>query len=275
MKLDTEDFDYVCIMAKQEAALVFESGKEYLIESRLVPVAKEHGFTTLKSFIDRMRKGTLSSEVKQKFLNVLTTNETYFFRDFHPFESLRDHILPELIEKCRATKKINIWSAACSSGQEVYTFMMLLREHFPELDDWEIRVVASDISTTVLNQAQTGIYNQVEVNRGLPARLLVKYFRKENDRWVVHESLRQGVEFRSINLISPWPILPPMDIVFLRNVMIYFDVTTKQAILKKMRQVLKSERYLFLGGAETTLHLDNAFTPTQHGKTIVYKTPAA
>lgn len=168
-------------------------------------------------------------------------------------------------------RRINIWSAACSTGQEPYSLAMLLRENFPQLATWQVSILATDLSPTVLAQARAGSYNQFEVNRGLPAPLLFKYFLKQADRWVLKENIRTMVEFRSMNLIEPWPIFPSFDLVLLRNVLVYFDVPTKQTILKKIRTSLQPQGALFLGRAETTINLDPAWAQVTMGKTTVYQ----
>ena len=158
----------------------------------------------------------------------MTTNETSFFRDVHPFDALRDTLLPELIERRATERSIKIWSAACSSGQEPYTIAMLIRENFPALAAWRVEILGTDLSTEVLDRAREGRYAQLEVNRGLPAPMLVKYFEHHGASWVVKPDLKRGIDFRPMNLITPWPAMPRFDFVFLRNVLIYFDRATKQ-----------------------------------------------
>lgn len=225
----------------------------------------------LSELIALMRKDLALGALTAKAIDALTTNETFFFRDFQPFEALRKVILPRLLEQRAAQRKLTIWSAACSTGQEPYSLAMLLRENFPQLAQWNLSILATDLSPTVLTQARAGSYNQFEVNRGLPAPLLFKYFRKQDDRWFVKDELKQGIEFRAMNLIEPWPLFPPFDIILIRNVMIYFDVPTKQAILKKIRGCLQPQGSLFLGTAETTINLDPAWAPVTHDKATVYQ----
>lgn len=168
---------------------------------------------------------------------------------------------------------MNIWSNACSSGQEIYSIAMLLREHFPELQSWKVRLIGSDLSSQILNRAREGIFNQTEVNRGLPLPLLVKYFQKEGLQWRIKDEIRKMVEFCEVNLVAPWPSsLPKIDILFLRNVLIYFSADTKKAILAKVRGVLRPDGYMFLGGAETTMNLDISFERVLLGKVACYRT---
>lgn len=270
MAITALEFDYITDLAKRNAAIVIDPGKEYFIESRLAKLVHSEGYKTLGQLIAQMKKDPGYGALHARAIDALTTNETFFFRDFQPFEALRQVIIPKLLEQRGAQKKISIWSAACSTGQEPYSLAMLLRENFPQLATWNVSILATDLSPTVLAQARAGSYNQFEVNRGLPAPLLFKYFLKQEDRWVVKDEIRNMIEFRPMNLIEPWPIFPPFDIVLIRNVMIYFDVPTKRAILKKIRACLQPHGSLFLGTAETTLNLDPAWTPTTHGKSTVY-----
>ncbi len=274
MAISPSEFSYVSDLARRSAAIVIDPGKEYFIESRLAPLVHSHGCKTLGELIAQMQKTPSFSALHGKVIDALTTNETFFFRDFAPFEALRKTIIPQLLEQRAAQRRLTIWSAACSTGQEPYTIAMLLRENFPQLAQWNVSILATDLSPTVLTQARAGSYNQFEVNRGLPAPLLLKYFTKQGDRWAVNDVLRQGIEFRQMNLVEPWPIFPPFDLVLIRNVMIYFDVPTKQAILKKIRACLQPRGSLLLGTAETTMNLDPTWVPVNHGKTTAYQLAA-
>ena len=271
MAISSPDFEYVSQLVRSESALVLEPGKEYLVETRLGPLARREGFASLADFIQQMRSEIKIDGLHHKAVDALTTNETLFFRDFHPFEALRRSILPAVLEQRAGARRLAIWSAACSTGQEPYTLAMLLLEHFPQLSDWTVSILATDISPTVLKVAREGCYSQFEVNRGLPASYLVKYFVKRDEKWFVKDEVKRMVEFRPMNLIQPWPILPPLDLVFIRNVMIYFDVETKKTILRKIRDCLLPHGYLFLGTAETTINLDPHYQPVSHGKAVVYR----
>ncbi|HZZ18382.1 MAG TPA: protein-glutamate O-methyltransferase CheR [Opitutaceae bacterium] len=269
--LSLSDFDYVRNLVRGEAAIVLETGKEYLVEARLTPLAQREGFGSLEALIAALRKDRSQGPLQAKAVDALTTNETYFFRDFHPFEALRKTIIPDLIALRQDTRRLTIWCAACSSGQEPFTIAMLIREHFPQLASWQVEIVATDLSPTVLKQAEAGTYNQIEVNRGLPAPYLIKYFTQSGAFWVVKPEIRKMVQFKPLNLIQPWPILPPCDVIFIRNVMIYFDADTKKAILKKLRNCLRPQGSLFLGCSETTLNLDPYWVPISQGSTVVYR----
>ncbi len=269
MALSKPSFSYICELAQREAAIVLETGKEYLVESRLATVARAEGFDCLNAFIDTLRSSKLNG-VHRKVVEALTTNETFFFRDYHPFEALRKTVIPELLLKRAPIRKLTIWSGASSTGQEAYSIAMMLREHFPQLASWKVSILGTDLSLAVLEQAKKGSYSQLEVNRGLPAAYLIKYFTKKEDRWIVKEDIRSMVEFKAFNLIQPWPIMPAFDIVFMRNVMIYFDVETKRGILKKIRNCLLPHGYLFLGTAETTINLDPSYKPVMMGQSTAY-----
>ena len=271
MGITSKDFEYVAGLARAGAAIVLEPGKEYLVESRLDPVARQAGFPSLESFLEALRTKKLNGEMHARVIDALTTNETYFFRDFHPFEALRKHIVPEILTSRSATRRLTIWSAACSAGQEPYSLAMLLREHFPQLAGWEVKIVATDLSPTVLSQAREGKYSQLEVNRGLPAPYLIKYFTRRDNCWFIQDQLKTLIEFRPMNLAQPWPLLPPFDLIFIRNVMIYFDTETKRSILRRIRNCLLPHGSLFLGTAETTINLDPNYRPVTFGNATVYR----
>jgi chemotaxis protein methyltransferase CheR len=272
MPLTSQDFGYVADLARRQAAIVLEPGKEYLVESRLQPLADKAGFAKLEDYIAKLREEIGFSPAHAQVVDALTTNETYFFRDIHPFDALRTEVLPGLIERRSATRKLSIWCAAASTGQEPYSLAMMLLEHFKSLETWNVSIVATDYSDRVLEQAKRGEYNQVEVNRGLPAIYLVKYFRKQGDRWVVRDDVRKRIDYRRLNLIDPWPMLPQFDLVLMRNVLIYFDVAVKRTIMKNVRRVLAPDGYYALGSAETTMNIDSTFLPMMYGKTTFYRT---
>lgn len=268
---DSTTFDFLTRFIRDRSAIVIEPSKMYLLESRLAPIAKDQGVSSLAELASALKRPG-SRDLAQKVVDAMTTNETSFFRDLHPFDAMKNIILPELIKRREAERTINIWSNACSSGQEVYSIAMLIRENFPMLQSWKIRLIASDLSQSILNKAQEGIFNQTEVNRGLPMPLLLKYFTKSGLNWQIKEDIRKNIEFKEINLIEPWPAtMPPMDIIFLRNVLIYFDTNTKSAVLNKAAKLLRSDGYLFLGGAETTMNLDVKLNREAVGKATCYR----
>jgi len=259
MPISNSDFNYIRELVVEHSGIVLESGKEYLVESRIGLVARTEGFDTIKLLVEALRQNSLNG-LQFKVIEALTTNETSFFRDIHPFETLKKIILPKLIKDRKNTKELNIWCAASSSGQEPYSMAMLIQENFPILLDWKVNFIASDISEKMLNRCRSGKFSQLEVNRGLPAAFLIKYFEKNGPTWSIKKQLRERIQFQQINLSRELPYLPGMDIIFLRNVLIYFDIEMKKKILKQLRSILKPDGYLFLGGAETTLNLDESYT---------------
>lgn len=274
MALTPENFKFICEFAKSSAAIILEPGKEYLVEARLAPIATQAGFKTVDDFIVQVRTNPKATLFHDQLIDALTTNETSFFRDVFPFETLRQHILPGILQQRAPLKRLSIWSAASSTGQELYSIGMTIREYFPQLNDWNVSILGTDVSSVVLNQARAGSYSQLEVNRGLPAAMLVKYFKKIENRWVINDEVKKLIEFRHMNLVKPWPAMPVFDVIFIRNVMIYFDLETKRSILNRIRQCLHPSGYLFLGTAETTINIDTEWLPTTLGKSTVYQPQA-
>jgi chemotaxis protein methyltransferase CheR len=269
--LSNANFGYVRDLLKEHAAIVLEEEKAYLIESRLSAIAKREGVGSVADLVSHLERQAFG-QVHGEVIDALTTNETSWFRDLHPFHALRDHVVPELMSTRSAERSIAFWSAACSTGQEPYTVAMLLLDHFPQLvGGWKVRLLASDISKTAVDRARAGRYALLEINRGLPAPMLVKHFRQDGPYWRVSDQLRQMVQFGIVNLAAPWPPLPTLDVVLLRNVMIYFDIETKRSILAKVRRVLRPDGLLFLGSAETTINIDDAFERVQLGKATAYR----
>ena len=263
--MTTDEFEYVCRFVRERSSIVLEAGKEYLVDTRLTPVARQFKFDSVGALITKLRT-SCDAALQTRVVEAMVTTETLFFRDRDPFESLRTTVIPDLIARRGAERQLNVWSAASSTGQEVYSFVILLRQHFPELAKWKVNILATDLSAEVLAKAREGRYNQIEINRGLPAPLMVKYFKQAGTMWQLTDDIRQAVEFRELNLTRPWPALPRMDFVFLRNVMIYFDVETKKVILGRMARLLRPDGYLLLGGAETTLNLDESFRRVENIK---------
>jgi chemotaxis protein methyltransferase CheR len=255
--ISTADFLFVADLVRRRCSLILEPGKEYLVKARLLPLAERCGFASIAQYIDRLRGG--DERLTTDVVEAMVTTETSFFRDIHPFETLKKVVLPQLIELRRGQRRLDIWCAASSSGQEPYSIAILLKENFPELDDWRINLFATDISQEMLNRCGTGKYSQIEVNRGLPVALLLKWFRQEGATWILDERIRNMVTFSQLNLTQSWPSMPTWDLIFLRNVMIYFDNETKKLILGRIRRLLSRDGYLLLGGAETTLSLDDSF----------------
>jgi chemotaxis protein methyltransferase CheR len=271
MSSRASEFSYLCELVKTSTAISLDSQREYLMEARLATIAQREGFASVSELLNRVRAGG-STQLQWKVVEAMTTNETSFFRDIKPFEALRQVVVPTLMKARQAERKLSIWCAACSSGQEPYTIAMLLREHFTELQNWKVTILATDIATDMLDKSKSGRYTQLEVNRGLPANYLIKYFKKDGVDWQIDEGVRKMVDVRRMNLSVAWPLMPPIDLVMLRNVMIYFPVETKKQILKNMRSVLRPDGYLFLGTAETTINLDVNFT-CESFKNVSYYRP--
>jgi len=269
--LDPQEFTWLCTFLRTESALVIDEAKEYLVNTRLSPVLKELGIKSLSELVAQLKRRPMN-KIHQRVIEAMTTNETSFFRDLHPFESLRNDILPDLIKK-RGGAGLNIWCAASSTGQEPYTIAMVLREAFPDVAA-RSRIFCTDINTLVLERTKAGLYTQLEVNRGLPAPMLVKYFERKGQEWHVKEELRRMIDTRVMNLAIPWTGVAMMDIVFIRNVLIYFDVETKKSIVGRIRKSMATDGYLFLGGAESLLNIDNDFARTTVGKSTLYKRAA-
>lgn len=270
MPVSSTDFEYVRDLVSREAAIVLEPGKEYLVEQRLGPVMAKAGIAGFPELLRRLRAEP-GGPLRRSVVEALTTNETSFFRDIHPFNALRDVVLPDLVEKRRTERRLAIWSAACSSGQEAYSVAMLIRDRFPELLSWDLKILGTDLSSAMVTRAREGRYTQFEVNRGLPAPALVRHFSRDGLDWRISDELRRMVEFREMNLVQTWPYMPKMDVVLLRNVLIYFAIPTRKAILAQVRGLMRPDGYLFLGGAETTMNVDPAFARQPVERTSCYR----
>lgn len=273
MAITKADFDFIRTLVSTKAGIVLEAGKEYLVDARLTPVTQKLGLQSIGELVSRLRLDPRCGFDSQ-VIEAMTTNETTFFRDNAPFEVLRKHMLPALIQARRSSTQLRIWCAASSTGQEPYSLAMLLAEHFPALASWDVQIIASDLSQDVLERARTAKYTQFEVNRGLPIQYLMKYFEKHGSEWHLKRFIADRVEFRQINLIERWPPFLPLDMVFIRNVMIYFDVETKRQILQRVKQVMRPDGYLFLGSSETTMNLGNEFERTEHDLAGCYRVAA-
>jgi chemotaxis protein methyltransferase CheR len=270
MSLSPASFEFVRTVLHQRSAHRLEDDKVYLVETRLLSVARRHGFASVEDLVLRLRSRS-NETLLGEIVEAMTINETFFFRDGRPFEVLQQTVLPELVQRRAAVRRLNIWSAACSSGQEPYSIALLLRHYFPALSGWTIRLLASDLSMAMLERARQGCYSELEVSRGLSTELLETYFQKQEDGWQIRDDLRRMVEFRPINLSGVWPAMPPLDLVLLRNVLIYFDVPTKQQILNRVQTRMQPDGYLLLGGAETTHNLDNAFVPVSFAQASFFQ----
>jgi chemotaxis protein methyltransferase CheR len=264
--LSEQQFSQLSNLLKNETAVVLGSGKEYLVEARLTSLMREEGFATLSDLIEVVLRKS-NPNLNQKVLLALTTNETSFFRDLAPFELLRTKLLPDLLGKRVANKSITVWCAACSTGQEPYSLAMLMKHSFPQLADWNVKILATDLNPNVVAKARKGVYTALEVNRGLPAPMLVKFFTQHGDLFFINDDLKSWISFSEHNLIAPWSI-PQVDVLFMRNVLIYFDTETKKQLFEKIKGVLAPDGYLFLGTAESPYRIVDGFSKVEGGANI-------
>ena len=255
--LRPDDFDFIAKLLKERSGLVITPDKAYLLESRLMPLARTRNMKGIEDIVAKMRghDEALARDVTE----AMTTNESFFFRDIKPFDQFRNFVLPTLLAARAGRRQIRIWSAACSSGQEPYTLAMILCEEHAKLAGWSVEIVATDLSTEILDRAQSGLYTQFEVQRGLPIQMLVKYFKQEGDRWQVTPAIRSMVRYRTFNLLDDPAPLGQFDVIFCRNVLIYFDQPTKSKVLDRMSRLMPSDGFLYLGGAETVLGITDKF----------------
>jgi chemotaxis protein methyltransferase CheR len=256
--VSASNFAFVAELLRRQCGLVLEPGKEYLVTTRLASLVSKYQLSSVDQLIEQIQRNGSSLSISE-IVELMVTTETSFFRDVQPFEILRTHVLPELIDRRRHKRTLNIWCSAGASGQEPYSIAIILKEYFAELVDWRITISATDISQAMLQRSRLGSYSQLEVDRGLPAHLMKKWFRQDGAQWNIVDTLRSSVTFTHLNLTQPWPAMPLWDLVFLRNVMIYFDNETKRAILQRVARVLCADGYLVLGSAESTLNLSDAF----------------
>lgn len=263
----TSAFDALRSFLSRTSGLSLDAEKAYLAESRLQPVLKRLGLPDLDALVLRVLSGQYPN-LTRDVVDAMTTNETFFFRDRVPFDNFRRIVLPALLEARKDVGRIRIWCAACSSGQEPYSLAMILDEEAQKLIGWQVEITATDLSHNVIATAREGLYSQFEVQRGLPISQLLRYFSQEGDRWRINQHLRSRVRFEEFNLLSEYAELGFFDVIFCRNVLIYFDVATKQQVLDKMGRIIAPDGYLFLGAAETVVGLTEAFMPHEEHRSI-------
>jgi chemotaxis protein methyltransferase CheR len=257
--MSPETFQTLATLLKKRSGLILTSDKGYLVESRLGPVAQRHGLPHLDALVAALNRG--NEALATAVTEAMTTNETSFFRDSKPFDIFRKEVLPQIIERNANTRSLRIWSAAASTGQESYSLAMILAEEQARLAGWKIEIVGTDISEAALKQARAGVFSHFEVQRGLPAAMLVKYFEKVEGSWRVAQKIRSMVNFRVYNLLDNLSPLGVFDVIFCRNVLIYFDVQTKGQVLGAIARRMGNQGVLFLGGAETVLGITEQFEP--------------
>ncbi len=253
------DYEYLRKLLKDHSGLDLSADKQYLIESRLLPLARKSGLSGISDLVQKMKGGS-ASQVAQ-VVEAMTTNETFFFRDKVPFDHFRETIMPELLKARSVRKAIRIWCAAGSTGQEPYSLAMCLKEMAAALAGWRVEILATDLSQEVLEKSRSGIYSQFEVQRGLPIQLLVKYFKQSGEFWQINADIRAMVQHRQLNLLHDFSQLGTFDVIFCRNVLIYFDQDTKINIFNRLAKAMEPDGFLVLGAAETVVGLTETFKP--------------
>ena len=262
----SEAFAQLRSYLREASGISLDATKAFHVDARLAPLMRSAGLPDLEALVQRMQRG--DAELARQTIEAMTTGETFFFRDRQPFAAFRETILPALLESRAAQRSLRIWCAACSSGQEPYSIAMILDEHSRQLSGWRVELLASDISRAAIDQARRGEYNQFEVQRGLPVDYLLRYFQREGERWRVSEFLRSRVEFREINLRSEFAGLGRFDVIFARNVLLYFDDDLKTSMLKRLAAQCDANGYLILGAAETVLGLSDVWRSDEVWPTI-------
>lgn len=263
--------EYVRKFVKQQAGISLSEEKEYLLTSRLTPLSKSSNSPSLDDYINAVRTDPSMKHCEYHIIDALTTNETLFFRDHHPWQALKKLVIPDLINKAQHRRKLTFWCAASSTGQEPYSLAMMLLKDFPQLKDWNIEIHATDISEEMIQRAQRGIYSQFEVNRGLPAPYLIRYFQKVDNNWQLNDMVKSMVRFKKLNLLDSYTGIPQCDLVAIRNVLIYFEEDTRINILSKIKELLRKDGYIFLGSCETCLGVFKEINRPENGLANIYQ----
>lgn len=270
IKATATELDFVRKLLRDEAGLLFGEDKEYLLDSKLRALARHHRLSTVSELIQRLRDRS-NAALRRAMIEELLVSETYFFRDGHPFETIRSTLLPELIQRRAGEAKLHVWCAAASTGQEPYSLAIVLEEAAAALSGWSVRLLATDLSGACLERARGGLYSEGEMARGMTEPRRSTHFEREEGGWRARPALRRKVELTQMNLIGDWPVLPRMDLVLLRNVLIYFDAPTRAGILQQLRGVLRPGGYLLLGTTETLVDAIPGLTPVRLGPTVCYR----
>jgi chemotaxis protein methyltransferase CheR len=253
------DYEYLRKLLKDRSGLLLSADKQYLVESRLLPVARKSGINGLGDLVQKLKSG--NEKLIVDVVEAMTTNESFFYRDKIPFDHFRETILPALLRARASQKRLRIWCAAASTGQEPYSLAMCIKENSDKFAGWRIEILGTDLSTEVLEKAKAGLYSQFEVQRGLPIQMLVKYFSANGELWQVSAELRGMVQYRPLNLLQDFSHLGRFDVVFCRNVLIYFDQETKVGVLNRIARIMEPDGYMVLGAAETVVGLTESFRP--------------
>ncbi|MGX1495200.1 chemotaxis protein methyltransferase CheR [Labrenzia sp. MBR-25] len=267
------EFEFLKNFLKTRSGLVLSNDKQYLVESRLLPVARSSKLETLSAVIQQLQRGT-NRALETDVVEAMTTNESFFFRDKTPFDHFKDTMLPALLQSRATRKQIKIWCAAASTGQEPYSLAICLKEDAAKMAGWRTRILGTDLSNEVLEKAKTGLYSQFEVQRGLPIQMLLKYFEQKGEMWQINAGMRAMIEWKKLNLLESFTHLGEFDIIFCRNVLIYFDQATKTEILGRLAKSLPDDGYLVLGAAETVVGLTDAFKPVAGKRGLFQKKQA-
>jgi len=274
VSVDVLDFQFLQSFLRQRCAIVLGDDKHYLVEARLSPIARDLGLDTAGEVVRTLR-ARKDVGLEDRVVEAMTTNETSWFRDLQPFEAIRAEVIPEILDRNRPARHLAVWSAAASTGQELYSLALMLDQHFPELAGWRVELVGTDLNSAVLEKARAGRFSGLEINRGLPAALIARYFTREGAHFVVSPEIRSRVRFEKMNLAGPWVGLPKFDLVLLRNVLIYFDAEDKRRILEKALAQLNPGGYLLLGAAESPYGLLRGVTSVSILGTTFYRTEVA
>ena len=253
------DYEYLRKLLKDRSGLDLSADKQYLIESRLLPLSRKSGLAGISELVQKMKGG--SADITTQVVEAMTTNETFFFRDKVPFDHFRDSIMPEILQARTSRKTLRVWCAAGSTGQEPYSLAMCLKEMGAALAGWRVEILATDLSQEVLEKSRAGIYSQFEVQRGLPIQMLVKYFKQTGELWQINADIRAMVQHRQLNLLHDFSQLGVFDVIFCRNVLIYFDQDTKINIFNRLAKTTEPDGFLVLGAAETVVGLTDVFKP--------------
>ncbi len=273
MQITTEDIKVISRLVHDLCGIVLDESKGYLIESRLSRVANEAGCETFSELYYKTRYKQ-NPAIEKKIIDAITTNETLFFRDTSPFEALQFKVLPEMIDEkanSRNPKRLRLWSAACSTGQEPYSLAMTLAELIPDIHSWDVNILATDISSTAIAQASRGTFEKLEIQRGMKPTFLAKYFDQTEGTYRVKDQLRSLIRFQQINLLQPFVGMGPFDIVFCRNVAIYFSAEARKDLFERITQLLTPSGCLFVGSSESLLDLGSRFTPHRHCRAVFYR----
>jgi len=258
--VNSDDFAVISSLVKGTSGLVLTPEKTYLVESRLNPIAVRRNVGSLQALVAQVRRGG-DPALKREIIEAMTTNESFFFRDKTPFDNFREKVLPELLKVKAHRRSLRIWCAAASHGQEPYSLAMILKEEEMKLRGWTVEILATDLATTVIERARIGLYSQFEVQRGMPIQMMIRHFTEVGDMWQVSQDIRSMVTFKPFNLLESYASLGIFDVIFCRNVLIYFDQETKADVLNRLAGALPEHGTLCLGSAETVIGLCPKFRP--------------